>query len=621
MKRALLPLLIGAFTLLIGLLPLFAQPAETMAATAIVQDAFRLTPTLLTATRPIVVDAADSVSVAVTAASRDLEVKLIAPSGTEYIIGAPATTTFESGMFPIDAPTTRPGATYLATLQSPQPGTWSLAVRQPTALTAPLDVVVLGMFNNDTRAVLVGGGDTYPSGTDVRLALVVFDGTAKTRGLTIDARLFRPGDATFEPVPLQFRDDGTGADERASNGIYEAFATALQPGHYQVHANATGTASTGAFRRTTATLFKVVARKATIDTLFSDRGIDLNGDTLLDMIGVTPRATILEAGTYSVAVRLRGSNGKELLKTLERSFPLGPVAPEVVFRTSDIASELGVNGPYQVAEVRFLQLVGSDLVPADIRYNLGATAAYQLSTFQRPRLRLSGTGSATGVDFNANGRYDQLNISIGVIADFAGWYSFSVSLSDVNGKELGFRSGSRYLSPGTNQLTFSFTGFPIGQNGVNGPYFLSNFLIYGAGQSLRADTAFTTPAFLASQFEGFVSDNIPPSLSVTVTPSVLYPPNHKMVEITPTIQVSDNRDPDPKVDLISITSNEGDDVRGDGRTSPDVYIDDNGRIFLRAERSGLAEGRIYTLTWRARDDSGNTSTTTATVTAPHNRGR
>lgn len=611
MKKALLLLLLAA-------LPLVAQPAtEEMAAAAIAQDAFRLTPAQLTATRTIVVDATDAFSVAVTAASQDLQVRLVAPDGTQYLPTDAPTATFEGGYFPIDAPATKPGATYLMTIQSPQPGNWSLVVTQPTPIATAMNVVALTMLNNETRAVLVGGGDTFPLGTPVRLALVVFDGTAKVKPLTVDARLYRPGNAST-PVALDFRDDGTGADTAASDGIYETFASAPAAGTYQVQVNAQGTASSGAFRRTTATQFVAVAKKANIDALFTDRGIDLDGDALLDQIGVTPRATVLEAGLYNVGVRLRASNGKELLKTVEKNFTPGAVAPEVVFETADIVAELGINGPYQVAEVRFLLLVGSDLVPADIRYNLGATAAYQLTSFQRDRLRLSGNGSATGVDFNANGLYDQLNVSIEVLADFGGTYSYSARLSDSNGKELGFRSGTRFFSAGATQLSFSFPGFPIGQNGVDGPYFLSNLLIFGAGESLVADTAFTTPAFTASQFEGYSFDNTPPSLSVTVTPSVLFAPNHQMVEITPTIVVSDDRDPDPRVDLISVTSNEGDDVRGDGHTSADVSIE-GGRIFLRAERSGLEEGRIYTITWRARDDSGNTSLATATVTVPHDK--
>jgi hypothetical protein len=610
MKRGLLLLLLVA-------LPLFAQaPTEEMAATAIAHDAFKLTPAAPSATRTIVVDATEAFSVSLTAASRNLQVKLTAPDGTQHFVGDADSAAFESGLFPIDG--TPAGATYLATAKNPQPGQWTLEVTQSGTLVAPLDVVATTLLNNDTRAVLVGGGDTYPLDTPTRLALVVFDGTVKVKNLAIAARFFRP-DSGIAPIALDFRDDGTGADTVANDGIYEVLASATHAGLWHVHADITGTASTGAFRRSAATEFVSVVRKASIDALFTDRGIDLDADGLLDQIGVTPRATILEAGTYNVGVRLRASNGKELLKTVEQTFSAGAVTPEVLFPTSDVETELGVNGPYAVAEVRFLQLVGNDLVPADIRYNLGNTAAYDLGTFQHPRLRLSGNGSAAGVDFNANGKYDQLDVTVEVLADFAGTYQYSVRLSDADGRELGFRSGSRFFSAGANQLTFSFAGFPIGQNGVDGPYFLSNLLLFGAGESLIADTAFTTPAFLASQFEGYSQDNEPPSLSVSVTPSLIYPPNHQMTEITATIAVTDNRDTDPVVDLVSITSNEGDDVRGDGHTSNDVSIDPSGRIFVRAERSALAEGRIYTITWRARDQAGNTSTASATVTVPHDQ--
>jgi hypothetical protein len=609
MKRGLLLLLLVA-------LPLFAQaPAEEVAATAVAHDVFNLTPAAPSATRTIVVDATEAFSISLTAASQNLQVRLTAPDGTQHFVGDADSETFESGLFPIDGPPA--GATYLATALNPQTGAWTLQITQPGGLTAPLSVVSTTLLNNDTRAVLVGGGDTYPLDTPTRLALVVFDGTEKVRNLTVAARFFR-AEAAGTPAALDFRDDGTGADTVANDGIYEVLASATQAGRWQVLADVTGTASTGAFKRTVTTEFVSVARKANIDGVFTDRGIDLDGDTLLDQIGITPRATVLENGTYNIGVRLVASNGNEIFQTIEHDLTAGPVAPEVLFATEDVARELGVNGPYAVAEVRFLLVVGDDLVPADIRYNLGNTAAYQLGTFQRERLRLSGNGSATGVDFNGNGLYDQLDVTVEVLADFAGTYQFSGRLADANGKELGFRTGTRFFNAGANQLTFSFAGFPIGLNGVDGPYVLSNLLLFGSGESLVEDTAFTTPAFTASQFEGYANDQEPPVLNVSVTPSVIYPPNHQMVEITPTVSVTDNRDADPVVDLVSITSNEGDDVRGDGSTSPDVSIA-GGRIFVRAERSGLAEGRIYTITWRARDDSGNTSTASATVTVPHDQ--
>src|SRR5262249_60433920 len=54
------------------------------------------------------------------------------------------------------------------------------------------------------------------------------------------------------------------------------------------------------------------------------------------------------------------------------------------------------------------------------------------------------------------------------------------------------------------------------------------------------------------------ADTTPPTISVTLTPSVIWPPNNKMVEITASVQVSDDRDPNPVVRLVSITANEGD---------------------------------------------------------------
>jgi hypothetical protein len=48
-------------------------------------------------------------------------------------------------------------------------------------------------------------------------------------------------------------------------------------------------------------------------------------------------------------------------------------------------------------------------------------------------------------------------------------------------------------------------------------------------------------------------------------------------------------------------------------------VDDNGNIYLRAERSGIGEGRVYQIEFTATDDSGNTSTAIVTVTVPHDR--
>jgi hypothetical protein len=115
-----------------------------------------------------------------------------------------------------------------------------------------------------------------------------------------------------------------------------------------------------------------------------------------------------------------------------------------------------------------------------------------------------------------------------------------------------------------------------------------------------------------------VEDTTPPEFSLSVAPEVLWPANHKMVEITPSWEVSDNCDEWPEVTLVSITMNEDDDGKGDGHTTDDIQIGDEG-IWLRAERSGRGTGRVYTITYQAADDSGNVAVDSAVVTVPHNR--
>ncbi|MFP3915375.1 MAG: ExeM/NucH family extracellular endonuclease [Actinomycetota bacterium] len=113
-----------------------------------------------------------------------------------------------------------------------------------------------------------------------------------------------------------------------------------------------------------------------------------------------------------------------------------------------------------------------------------------------------------------------------------------------------------------------------------------------------------------------VCDEVPPEVSVTLDRTVLWPPNHQYQTVNATVEATDNFDPDPSVELVSVTSNEPDNGEGDGNTVDDIVIVDDTTFQLRAERSGLGDGRVYTVTYEAEDDCGNTTQGTATVTVP-----
>ena len=126
-----------------------------------------------------------------------------------------------------------------------------------------------------------------------------------------------------------------------------------------------------------------------------------------------------------------------------------------------------------------------------------------------------------------------------------------------------------------------------------------------------------------------VKDSTSPTIIMTVSPDILWPPNHKMVPITLTVNATDNCGPTITINLKSIIMNEGqetntydpayDDTTGDGNTLNDIQVDANGNIYLRAERSGGGNGRVYKITYSATDASGNTSSAEATVTVPHDQ--
>ena len=155
--------------------------------------------------------------------------------------------------------------------------------------------------------------------------------------------------------------------------------------------------------------------------------------------------------------------------------------------------------------------------------------------------------------------------------------------------------------------------------------FVTDLLLFGAGRSLVAPSAFTTSPFLASQFEGFAIDRTPPQLTVTLSPTALWPPNHRMVEVVATVTVTDDHDPHPAVTLLSITSSEPDNGLGDGDTANDIQGADLGTddrsFLLRAERSGTGPGRVYTVTYQARDAAGNATTVSQKVIVSHDKPR
>ncbi|MGB2809874.1 MAG: LamG-like jellyroll fold domain-containing protein, partial [Sedimentisphaerales bacterium] len=177
-------------------------------------------------------------------------------------------------------------------------------------------------------------------------------------------------------------------------------------------------------------------------------------------------------------------------------------------------------------------------------------------------------------------------------------------------------------TPGTNDDINDFNWYELDPCEPNADVFLGSGRILDCNLSIGEhiivlEVIDRIGAFDTKEVTITVQDTTPPDFEFSVTPTMLWPPNHKMVLITPSWTVSDECDATPQVSLVGIVANEGDDIIGDGHTSDDIQIGDDGSIYVRAERSGPGSDRIYTITYQSVDDCGNTTVRSATVSIPH----
>lgn len=116
-----------------------------------------------------------------------------------------------------------------------------------------------------------------------------------------------------------------------------------------------------------------------------------------------------------------------------------------------------------------------------------------------------------------------------------------------------------------------------------------------------------------------VQDTEPPAIvSLVPSRSQLWPPNHALVPVTIAVRATDNCEV-METRITGVRSNEPESGPGQ-QDAPDSVIGGPLLVYLRAERLGGGAGRLYTITVRCTDSSGNIATQDVVVTVPHDRG-
>ena len=199
-------------------------------------------------------------------------------------------------------------------------------------------------------------------------------------------------------------------------------------------------------------------------------------------------------------------------------------------------------------------------------------------------------------------------------ANAAGWHRDTVTVRLTAADNPG---GS-----GVQSIDYQLSGAQLGGATIAG----SQATIAVTAEGVTTITFFATDRagnIETSQTLAVRIDRTAPLATCSATPNVLWPPNHQMVQVGTSVQIADMLSGAGAFELKSVSSNEPENGLGDGDTFPDIsgfrvgVASTNG--FLRAERAGGGEGRLYSLTYTAFDIAGNSAVCTTGVVVPHDQ--
>lgn len=171
------------------------------------------------------------------------------------------------------------------------------------------------------------------------------------------------------------------------------------------------------------------------------------------------------------------------------------------------------------------------------------------------------------------------------------------------------------LTPGQSDSYQTDVPFPAGYGGPR-TYYLT---ACANGDRAVVETNYDNNCEVRQIAVPLKQANPPPDCSkAEASPALLWPPDHKLA----TISITGVDDPDGEqvtIKVTKITQDEPVNGLGDGDTSPDGFGLGQPQAKVRAERSGLGNGRVYATSFTASDLAGGTCNATVNVGVPHDQ--
>lgn len=240
--------------------------------------------------------------------------------------------------------------------------------------------------------------------------------------------------------------------------------------------------------------------------IYSDYGMDTDGDGRYNYLTTGAEVNILIPGTYTILGWLSDSSeGSDIIwDSGDLYLDAGVQSMQLNFDGMAIYKH-GTDGPYTLS---FLALYDENDNLVDYQHDAYTTAAYNYTDFQKPEgllVELTGNYNDYGTDTDSDELYDYLTVDVEVIPANAGNIVVSARLMDSNGEEIIWATNTVWLDAGLPQnISLNFDGRYIYGNMVDGPYYVRDVYVYHTGDPTLPDyvyDAHTTTVYSYTEFE------------------------------------------------------------------------------------------------------------------------
>ncbi len=364
----------------------------------------------------------------------------------------------------------------------------------------PFFLDIEGASNNITGQIIIGHNQfVIERNKTVPISVVLFDDSAPLINATVTIDIIDEQGIVTESLTL--RDNGEEIDQKSDDGIYSgSFSVDSEGGYLSIAKIFKNDGNGNNIQGSLVSYFSSKVKNLSLTGEYIDSLVDIDKDGYFDTLDIAfnYRGVQLE-GEYDLTVILSASNGSKTDAT--NAFNL-PVDNFIVSFPHHSIKHLGVDGPYKIESV----ILWHNSEPLGRWDNVGWTRTINIETLERKNTLLSDYVHDYALDIDGDGLFDQLNISINADVLIPGWYGISAQLNTSSGKVIDDAGiPSINLIKGGNDITIGFTGELIGASGEDGPYSLSNVLLYPlfkARATAMADTLGETSPYSCSQFNG-----------------------------------------------------------------------------------------------------------------------